>query len=184
MPSCSWSRRSCCSRRCFVIATAALQNDMQAVLRSEAIQLADIRNRYGLLALAEQVTRAHELPHPRADLLSRAGRRPSRVVVGNLPGMPPVEGRRRLRGATPTSKSMPAPSSPASASPCPTARSSWWRRDASRLIDMQHAIVRGPSSGPAASPCCWRSPRGVLVGGPLRAPHRHDRPHQPRHHGG
>src|SRR3954454_25202701 len=41
----------------FVIATAALQNDMQGVLRSEAIQLADIRNRYGLPALAEQATR-------------------------------------------------------------------------------------------------------------------------------
>jgi len=41
----------------FVIATAALQSDMQAVLRTEAFQLADIHRRYGLLALAEQVTR-------------------------------------------------------------------------------------------------------------------------------
>jgi hypothetical protein len=41
----------------FVIATAAMQNDMQEVLRTEALQLAEIHRRYGLLGLAEQVTR-------------------------------------------------------------------------------------------------------------------------------
>src|ERR1700757_1888303 len=41
----------------FVIASAALQSDMQAVLRTEALQLAEINRRSGLLGLAEQITR-------------------------------------------------------------------------------------------------------------------------------
>ena len=56
---------------------------------------------------------------------------PSRqVVVGNLPGMPPVEGVVDFVRQTDDARARGArrPSSPASASPCPTARSSWWRR--------------------------------------------------------
>ena len=124
----------------FVIATAALQNDMQAVLRSEAIQLADIRNRYGLLALAEQVTRRMNFrTHGPIYYLVQAPTQ--QVVVGNLPGMPPVEGvvdfvrdtdqqvdaRAKLTGFGLT---------------LPDGTFILVAQDASRLIDMQHAIVR------------------------------------------
>src|SRR6185295_8487297 len=41
----------------YVTATAAMQNDMAAVLRSEAYQLAEIHSRSGLTGLAQQITR-------------------------------------------------------------------------------------------------------------------------------
>ena len=41
----------------YITATAALQSDMQAVLRSEAYQLAEINRSSGLLGLAEQIRR-------------------------------------------------------------------------------------------------------------------------------
>ena len=93
----------------FVIATAALQNDMQAVLRSEALQLADIRSRYGLLALAEQVTRRMNFRTRgpiyylvQAPTAAGRGRQPARHAAGR--------GRGRLRARRPTSRSTPAPS--------------------------------------------------------------------------
>jgi signal transduction histidine kinase len=123
----------------FVIASAAMESDLTAVLRSEAFQLAAIHRRVGLLGLAEQITR-------RMDFRSRGPiyyllQAPTRqVVVGNLPGMPPVDGvidfvrdsdssggRGRLTGFGLTlsdgSFLMVA-------------------QDASRLVDMQSAIVR------------------------------------------
>lgn len=124
----------------FVIATAALQSDMQAVLRSEALQLADIRSRYGLLALAEQVTRRMNFrTHGPIYYLVQAPTQ--QVVVGNLPGMPPVEGvvdfvrdtdqavdaRAKLTGYGLT---------------LADGTFILVAQDASRLIDMQHAIVR------------------------------------------
>src|SRR6266851_6782070 len=38
-------------------ATAAMQNDMAAVLRTEAYQLAEVHGRTGLAGLAQQITR-------------------------------------------------------------------------------------------------------------------------------
>lgn len=126
----------------FVIATAALQNDMRAVLRSEAFQLGDIYSRYGLLALAEQVTRRMSF-RTRGPIYYLVQARTQQVVVGNLPGMPPVEGvvdfvrerdnnepddaRAKLTGYGLT---------------LPDGTFILVAQDASRLIDMQHAIVR------------------------------------------
>jgi signal transduction histidine kinase len=126
----------------FVIATAALQNDMRAVLRSEAFQLGDIYARYGLLTLAEQVTRRMSF-RTRGPIYYLVQARNQQVVVGNLPGMPPVEGvvdfvrendnaepqdaRAKLTGFGLT---------------LPDGTFILVAQDASRLIDMQHAIVR------------------------------------------
>lgn len=72
-------------------ATAAMQNDMASVLRSEAYQLAEVHRRSGLAGLAEQITRRinFRTKGPIFYLLQAPSRR---VVVGNLPGMPPVNG--------------------------------------------------------------------------------------------
>jgi signal transduction histidine kinase len=124
----------------FVIATAALQNDMQEVLRTEALQLAEIDRRYGLLGLAEQVTRRMSF-RTRGPIFYLVQARNQQVVVGNLPGMPPVEGvvdfvhdstepsdaRSKLTGFGLT---------------LPDGTFVLVAQDASRLIDMQHAIVR------------------------------------------
>jgi signal transduction histidine kinase len=125
----------------FVIATAAMQSDMQAVLRTEAFQLAEIHRRSGLLGLAEQITRRMNF-RTRGPIYYLLQGPSGQVVVGNLPGMPPVEGvidfmrdtaadgpdtgRDRLTGfglrLSDGSFLLVA-------------------QDASRLIDMQHAIV-------------------------------------------
>jgi signal transduction histidine kinase len=124
----------------FVIATAAMQNDMQEVLRTEALQLAEIDRRYGLLGLAEQVTRRMSY-RTRGPIYYLVQAPNQQVVVGNLPGMPPVEGvvdfvhdrdepsdaRAKLTGFGLT---------------LPDGTFVLVAQDASRLIDMQHAIVR------------------------------------------
>ena len=72
-------------------ATAAMQKDMAAVLRSEAYQLAEIHSRSGLAGLSQQIARRMNFRTrgPIFYLLQAPNRR---VVVGNLPGMPPVDG--------------------------------------------------------------------------------------------
>ena len=124
----------------FVIATAAMQNDMREVLRTEALQLAEIDRRYGLLGLAEQVTRRMSY-RTRGPIYYLVQAPTQQVVVGNLPGMPPVEGvvdfvhdrdepsdaRAKLTGFGLT---------------LPDGTFVLVAQDASRLIDMQHAIVR------------------------------------------
>src|SRR5262252_6857851 len=125
----------------FVIATAALQNDMQAVLRTEALQLAEIHRRYGLLALAQEVTRRLNFrTHGPIYYLVQASTQ--QVVVGNLPGMPPVDGVVDfVRDRT--------PGEPADARAKLTGYGLTLSdgtfilvaQDANRLIDMQHAIV-------------------------------------------
>ena len=69
----------------YVTATAAMQDDMAAVLRSEAYQLADIHRRSGLAGLDDQITRRinFRTRGPIFYLLQAPNRR---VVVGNLPG--------------------------------------------------------------------------------------------------
>ncbi|MBV8394238.1 MAG: HAMP domain-containing protein [Alphaproteobacteria bacterium] len=75
----------------FVIASQAMESDMQAVLRTEALQLAEIHRRAGLLGLAQQIQRRMNFRTrgPIYYLLQAPGRQ---VIVGNLPGMPPAEG--------------------------------------------------------------------------------------------
>jgi signal transduction histidine kinase len=115
---------------------------MQAVLRTEALQLAEIHRHSGLLGLAEQVTRRMNF-RTRGPIYYLVQAPTQQVVVGNLPGMPPVEGvvdfvRDR------------APGDPEDARSKLTGFGLTLRdgsfilvaQDASRLIDMQHAIVR------------------------------------------
>lgn len=126
----------------FVIATAALQSDMQAVLRTEALQLAEVHRRTGLLGLAQQVTRRMDF-RTRGPIYYLVQAPNRQVVVGNLPGMPPVEGvvdfvrdrrddepedaRRKLTGFGLT---------------LPDGTFILVAQDAGRLIDMQHAMVQ------------------------------------------
>jgi len=146
----------------FVIATAALQNDMQAVLRSEALQLADIHRRYGLLALAEQVTRRMNF-RTRGPIYYLVQAPTQQVVVGNLPGMPPVEG---------VVDFVRDSGEPADVRAKLTGYGLILRdgtfilvaQDASRLIDMQHAIVRAFIWAGALT-LLLAIGTGVLVGG-------------------
>jgi signal transduction histidine kinase len=125
----------------FVIATAALQSDMQAVLRTEALQLADIHRRYGLLALAQQVTRRMDF-RTRGPIYYLVQAPTQKVVVGNLPGMPPVEGvvdfvRDRATGDPENARAKLT----GFGLTLPDGTFILVAQDASRLIDMQHAIV-------------------------------------------
>ena len=126
----------------FVIATAALQSDMQAVLRTEAFQLADIHRRYGLLALAEQVTRRMSF-RTRGPIYYLVQAPTQQVVVGNLPGMPPVEG---VVDFVRDRESEEAQDARSKLTGFGLTLSDGTfilvAQDASRLIDMQHAIVR------------------------------------------
>ncbi|MBS0519215.1 MAG: HAMP domain-containing protein [Proteobacteria bacterium] len=126
----------------FVTATAAMQNDMQAVLRTEAFQLAEIYRRGGLIGLAEQITRRMNF-RTRGPIYYLLQAPNQQVVVGNLPGMPPANGvidfqrdpnvspteaaRTRLTGFGVT---------------LPDGSFLLVAQDASRLVDMQSAIVR------------------------------------------
>jgi signal transduction histidine kinase len=125
-------------------ATAAMQNDMAAVLRSEAYQLLDIHRRSGLAGLADQIARRMNFRTrgPIFYLLQAPNRR---VVVGNLPGMPPVNG---------VVDFVPQPDTPAPEPESERAKLTGFgvtlpdgsfllvAQDAARLTDMQHAIVR------------------------------------------
>src|SRR6185437_12494649 len=127
----------------FVTATAAMQSDMQAVLRTEALQLAEIDHRSGLIGLAEQITRRMNFrTHGPIYYLLQAPTR--RVLVGNLPGMPPVE------GVIDFQRDPDAPTEAAASRSkltgfgliLPDGSFLLVAQDASRLVDMQSAIVR------------------------------------------
>lgn len=75
----------------YYTATAAMQNDMAAVLRTEALQLTEIHRRSGLAGLADQITRRMNF-RTRGPIFYLLQAPNGRVVVGNLPGMPPVNG--------------------------------------------------------------------------------------------
>ena len=126
----------------FVIATAAMQADMQEVLRTEALQLAQVHRNSGLLGLAQQVSRRMNF-RTRGPIYYLVQAPTRQVVVGNLPGMPPIDGvvdfvrdrnaeepedaRTKLTGFGLT---------------LADGTFILVAQDASRLIDMQHAIVR------------------------------------------
>jgi len=126
----------------FVIATAALQSDMQAVLRTEALQLAEIHRKSGLLGLAEQVTRRMNF-RTRGPIYYLVQAPTQQVVVGNLPGMPPVEGvvdfvRDHAAGDPEDARSKLTGFGL-------TLRDGSFilvAQDANRLVDMQHAIIQ------------------------------------------
>ena len=123
-------------------ATAAMQNDMTAVLRSEALQLAEVHRRSGLAGLADQITRRinFRTKGPIFYLLQAPNRR---VVVGNLPGMPPVNG---VIDFEPKQDSPEAeaerPKLTGFGLTLPDGSFLLVAQDSTRLTDMQHAIVR------------------------------------------
>ncbi len=114
-------------------ATAAMQDDMAAVLRTEAYQLAEIHRRSGLAGLAEQITRRINLPHPRGPIfyLLQAPQTAGFSSVGNLLRHAAGGGRGRLRAPDRTRPS-PRRRRPGSTgfgiTLSGTARSCWWRR--------------------------------------------------------
>src|SRR5471032_1089845 len=148
----------------FVIASAAMQSDLQAVLRTEALQLAEIHRRTGLLGVAEQITRRMNF-RTRGPIYYLLEAPTQQVVVGNLPGMPPVNGvvdfvhddtsgepanaRSKLTGYGIT---------------LPDGSFILVAQDASRLIDMQHAIESAFAVG-AAVTLFLAIAGGVLLGG-------------------
>jgi signal transduction histidine kinase len=123
-------------------ATAAMQNDMAAVLRSEAFQLAEIHSRNGLSGLAQQIARRMNF-RTRGPIFYLLQAPNGRVVVGNLPGMPPVNG---------VVDFVPQPDAPEAdidrskftgfGLTLPDGAFLLVAQDAARLSDMQHAIVR------------------------------------------
>lgn len=128
----------------YITATAAMQNDMAAVLRSEAYQLAEVHSRTGLNGLAQQITRRINF-RTRGPIFYLLQAPNGRVVVGNLPGMPPVNG---------VVDFVPQPDTPAPDADGERAKLTGFgltlsdgsfllvAQDAARLTDMQHAIVR------------------------------------------
>jgi len=123
-------------------ATAAMQNDMAAVLRTEAYQLAEVHGRLGLGGLGQQITRRMNFRTrgPIFYLLQAPNRR---VVVGNLPGMPPVEG---VVDFVPQSDPPEPDTEPSKLTgfglTLPDGSFLLVAQDADRLTEMQHAIVR------------------------------------------
>jgi signal transduction histidine kinase len=123
-------------------ATAAMQNDMAAVLRSEALQLAEVHRRSGLIGLADQITRRinFRTKGPIFYLLQAPN---SRVVVGNLPGMPPVNGVIDFEPKQETSEAdAERPKLMGFGLTLPDGSFLLVAQDSTRLTDMQHAIVR------------------------------------------
>ena len=125
-------------------ATAAMQNDMAAVLRSEAYQLLDVHRRNGLGSLADQIARRMNF-RTRGPIFYLLQAPNGRVVVGNLPGMPPVNG---VIDFVPQSES-PTPEADGERAKLtgfgltlPDGAFLLVAQDAARLTDMQHAIVR------------------------------------------
>ena len=126
----------------FVIATVALQSDMQAVLRTEALQLAEIHRQSGLLGLAEQVTRRMNF-RTRGPIYYLVQAPTRQVVVGNLPGMPPVEGVVDfVRDANDSDSADARGKLTGFGLTLSDGTFILVAQDASRLIDMQHAIVQ------------------------------------------
>lgn len=127
-------------------ATAAMQNDMASVLRSEAYQLAEVHRRSGLAGLAEQITRRinFRTKGPIFYLLQAPSRR---VVVGNLPGMPPVNGAvdfepQADQPEIETDRSGERAKLTGFGLTLPDGSFLLVAQDANRLSDMQRAIVR------------------------------------------
>lgn len=126
----------------YVTATAAMQNDMAAVLRSEALQLAEIHSRSGLTGLAQQIARRMNF-RTRGPIFYLLQAPNGRVVVGNLPGMPPVNG---------VVDFVPQPDMPETdierakltgfGLTLPDGAFLLVAQDATRLTDMQHATVQ------------------------------------------
>jgi len=125
----------------YFTATAAMQSDMQAVLRSEAYQLGEIHRRSGLLGVAQEITKRINF-RTRGPIYYLLQGPSQQVMVGNLPGMPPVNGAidfAREDDAAPTSERARLMGFGLT---LPDGSFILVAQDTSRLLDMQRAIER------------------------------------------
>ena len=123
----------------YFTATAAMQSDMQAVLRSEAYQLGEIHRRSGLLGVAQEITKRINF-RTRGPIYYLLQGPSQQVMVGNLPGMPPVNGAidfAREDNAAPTSERARLMGFGLT---LPDGSFILVAQDTSRLLDMQRAI--------------------------------------------
>ncbi len=123
----------------YFTATAAMQSDMQAVLRSEAYQLGEIHRRAGLLGVAQEITKRINF-RTRGPIYYLLQGPSQQVMVGNLPGMPPVNGAidfAREDNAQPTSERARLMGFGLT---LPDGSFILVAQDTSRLLDMQRAI--------------------------------------------
>jgi signal transduction histidine kinase len=123
----------------YFTATAAMQSDMQAVLRSEAYQLGEIHRRAGLLGVAQEITKRINF-RTRGPIYYLLQGPSQQVMVGNLPGMPPVNGAidfAREDNAAPTSERARLMGFGIT---LPDGSFILVAQDTSRLLDMQRAI--------------------------------------------
>lgn len=123
----------------YFTATAAMQSDMQAVLRSEAYQLGEIHRRAGLLGVAQEITKRINF-RTRGPIYYLLQGPSQQVMVGNLPGMPPVNGAidfAREDNAAPTSERARLMGFGVT---LPDGSFILVAQDTSRLLDMQRAI--------------------------------------------
>ncbi len=123
----------------YFTATAAMQSDMQAVLRSEAYQLGEIHRRSGLLGVAQEITKRINF-RTRGPIYYLLQGPSQQVMVGNLPGMPPVNGAidfAREDDAAPTSERARLMGFGIT---LPDGSFILVAQDTSRLLDMQRAI--------------------------------------------
>ena len=123
----------------YFTATAAMQSDMQAVLRSEAYQLGEIYRRSGLLGVAQEITKRINF-RTRGPIYYLLQGPSQQVMVGNLPGMPPVNGAidfAREDNAAPTSERARLMGFGLT---LPDGSFILVAQDTSRLLDMQRAI--------------------------------------------
>jgi signal transduction histidine kinase len=123
----------------YVKSTDAMQSDMQAVLRTEAYQLAEIYRRSGLIGLAEQMTRRMNY-RTRGPIFYLLQAPTQQVMVGNLPGMPPVNGVIDFVRNNDDEPINPRSKLTGFGLTLPDGSFVLVAQDASRLIDMQHAI--------------------------------------------
>ncbi len=129
------------------IATRALQNDMAAVLRTEALQLAEVHRVAGPRGLVPEVSRRMNF-RTRGPIFYLLQAPDRQVIVGNLPGMPPVEGvvdfqreRDAAQERAGDAETMP-PQLTGYGLRLPDGAFLLVAQDASRLGEMQSAIVR------------------------------------------
>ena len=123
----------------YITATAAMQSDMRAVLRTEALQLAEIHRNSGLLGLAEQITRRMNF-RTRGPIYYLLQGPTQQVIVGNLPGMPPVNGVVDFVHAEDETPRSARGQLTGFGLTLPDGSFILVAQDASRLVDMQHAI--------------------------------------------
>jgi len=125
----------------FVIATAALQSDMYALLHTEAFQLAEVHRRAGIVGVADQIARRMNF-RGRAPMYYLLQTRTQQFVAGNLPSMPPFQGDVEFVREPGEDEINPRGKLTGFGVILGDGSFLVVAQDAGRLVDMQHAIAR------------------------------------------